>query len=142
MVALQDTHRSVYLPLVQNNPTEALVLFDGADANAVVAERPSTTAPAQGLFLLNNPKVVRAADAAAEQLLQVTTSDSELVRQAYVRFYARPPREKELAAAEQFLVSYKQQVATDQVPSSRHNQEAWAAFCQALFASAEFLYRN
>jgi hypothetical protein len=94
------------------------------------------------LFLLNNPTVMRAADAAAEQLLKATTSDSGRVRQAYLRFYARQPKEKELTAAEQFLDGYKQQLVADKVPPSRHDREAWAAFCQALFASAEFLYRN
>ena len=138
----EDTHRSVYLPVVRDNLPEALTLFDGADANTIVAERPSTTVPAQGLFLLNNPAVIRAADAAAEQLLKTRTSDSDRVRQAYLRFYARPPVEKELTEAARFLAGYKQQLAADRVPASRQDQEAWAAFCQALFASAEFLYRN
>ncbi len=137
-----DTHRSIYLPVLRDNLPEALTLFDGADANTVVAERPSTTVPAQGLFLLNNPMVMRAADAAAEQLLTDTTSENDRVRQAYLRFYARPPAEQELAAAQRFLDDYTRQLATDNVPRSRHDREAWAAFCQALFASAEFLYRN
>ena len=138
----EDTHRSIYLPVLRDNLPEALALFDGADANTVVAERPSTTVPAQGLFLLNNPMVMRAADAAAEKLLTATNSHSDRVRLAYLQFYARLPAEKEVAAAEKFLVGYKQQLAADEVPSSRREQEAWGAFCHALFASAEFLYRN
>ena len=137
-----DTHRSIYLPVLRDNLPEALALFDGADANTVVAERPSTTVPAQGLFLLNNAMVMRAADAAAEQLLTAATGESDRVRQAYLRFYARPPAEKELTAAQRFLDRYKQQLAADKVPSVRHEREAWSAFCHALFASAEFLYRN
>ena len=98
--------------------------------------------PAQGLFLLNNPFVGRSASAAAKVVLKGTTTDSERVRAAYLRFFGRPPGEKELQAAEAFLATYKATAAKDKVPGFRTEQEAWTAFCQAVFASAEFQYRR
>jgi cytochrome c553 len=138
----RNANRSVYLPIVRDNLPEALALFDAPDPSLIVADRPTTTVPSQGLFLLNNPFVIRSAEAAAGKLLKGTTTDTERVRQAYLAFYGRPPGEKELASAGQFLKAYQEQLAKDRVPPFRRERDTWAAFCQALFASAEFQYRK
>ena len=46
----------------------------------IAADRPTTTVPSQGLFLLNNPFVIRSAEATAENLLKKTTTDTERIR--------------------------------------------------------------
>jgi cytochrome c553 len=138
----RNANRSIYLPIVRDNLPEALALFDAPDPSLIVADRPTTTVPAQGLFLLNNPFVIRASEAAADKLLKGTTTDTERIRQAYLSFYGRPPNEKELANAEKFLKAYQEQLAKDRVPAARRERETWAAFTQALFASAEFQYRK
>jgi hypothetical protein len=138
----RNTQRSVYLPIVRDNLPEALALFDAPDPSLITADRPTTTVPSQGLFLLNNPFVIRSAEAAADGLLKKTTTDTERIRAAYLSFYGRAPVEKELANSEKFLAAYKAQLAKDRVPATRQERETWAAFCQALFASAEFQYRK
>jgi hypothetical protein len=138
----RNVNRSVYLPIVRDNLPEALALFDAPDPSLIVADRPTTTVPAQGLFLLNNPFVIRSAEAAADKLLRSTTTDTERIRSAYLGFYGRPPSEKELTNAEKFLKAYTEQLAKDRVPQFRRERETWAAFTQALFASAEFQYRK
>jgi cytochrome c553 len=138
----RNTQRSVYLPIVRDNLPEALALFDAPDPSLIAADRPTTTVPSQGLFILNNPFVIRSAEAAADKLLKSTTTDTERVRAAYLAFYGRAPGEKELAASEKFLGAYKAQLAKDRVPESRREREAWASFAQALIASAEFQYRK
>ena len=35
---------------------------------------------------------------------------------------------------------YRAAVAKDRVPAPRAERETWSAFCQALFATAEFRY--
>ena len=138
----RNSIRSVFLPVVRDNLPEALSLFDAADPSLVVAERPVTTTPAQSLFLLNNPFVMRASDAAAGKLLAGTTTDTERVRAAYLSFYGRPPVEKELTAATDFLASYRAALAKERILPPRQERETWVALCQALFASAEFQYRK
>jgi hypothetical protein len=138
----RNVNRSVYLPIVRDNMPEALALFDAPDPSLIVADRPTTTVPAQGLFLLNNPFVIRSAEAAADKLLKSTTTETERVRAAYLAFYGRPPNEKELQNAEKFLKAYGDQLAKDRVPAIRRERETWSAFTQALFASAEFQYRK
>jgi hypothetical protein len=137
----RNVNRSVYLPIVRDNLPEALALFDAPDPSLIAADRPTTTVPAQGLFLLNNPFVIRSAEAAADKLMKGTT-ETQRVRAAYLAFYGRAPTEKELQNAGKFLKAYTDQLAKDRVPQFRRERETWAAFCQALFASAEFQYRK
>jgi hypothetical protein len=138
----RNVTRSVYLPIVRDNLPDALALFDAPDPSLIVADRPTTTVPAQGLFLLNNPFVIRSAEAAADKLLAEATAASARINAAYLAFYGRPPSEKEFAGAERFLAAYAGQLATDRVPPGRRERDTWAAFAQALFASAEFQYRR
>jgi cytochrome c553 len=138
----RNVQRSVYMPIVRDNLPEALALFDAPDPSLIVADRPTTTVPSQGLFLLNNPFVIRASEAAASKILKETTTETERIRAAYLAFYGRTPSEKELAGAEKFLKAYSAQLAKDRVPELRREREAWAALAQALFASAEFQYRR
>jgi hypothetical protein len=138
----RNTHRSIYLPIIRDNLPEALSLFDAADPALITTDRPKTTVPSQALFLLNNAFVVRAADAAADGLLKNNDSEAERARGAFVRFYGRPPTAREQAGAAAFLKAYRAQLTNDGVSARRQEREAWSAFCQALFASAEFQYRK
>ena len=125
----RDSHRSIYLPIVRDQLPEALVLFDFPDPNGVAGERATTTVPAQALYLMNNPFVIRQAEYAADRLLSSSGSDAEKVKRAYETFFARPPSDKESKTAQDFLKTYGR-TAT--------NRATWTAFTQALFASAEF----
>jgi hypothetical protein len=125
----RNTHRTVYVPIIREQLPESLTLFDFPDPNAVAGERATTNVPAQALYLLNNPFVIRQSEAAAEHLTASTSSDAEHVNRAYETFFARPPSEKEAKAALDFINNYSKGAS---------KRSAWAAFAQALFASAEF----
>lgn len=138
----RNAHRSIYLPIIRDNLPEALALFDAADPALITSDRPTTTVPSQGLFLLNNAFVMRAADAAADRLLKTDGTGVERIRGAFIKLYGRPPTAKEQAGAEVFLKAYGAQLTKDRVSASQQERESWSAFCQALFASAEFQYRK
>jgi cytochrome c553 len=133
----RDNRRSVYLPVIRDNLPEAIELFDGADPSLVVSERPTTTVPAQGLFMLNSPFALRVADAAAERVAKGTTADSERVRAAYQLAYSRTPTDAELTTATRFVEQYRGGTGRQ-----RSERETWSALMQALLASAEFQYRR
>lgn len=137
----RDTHRSIYLPIIRDNLPESMALFDAADPTLITSDRQQTTVPSQGLYLLNNAFVLRAADAAADALRD-GDSESERIRTAFLRCYSRPPTGSELANAEKFLQAYRQQPTKDRSGPRAKERETWSAFCQALFASAEFQYRK
>jgi hypothetical protein len=127
-----DTHRTVYLPIVRDGLQEMLTLFDFPDPSLISGERATTTVPAQSLYLMNNPFVIRQAEAMADKLLAGGDDDAGRLTRAYHLCYARPPSENERAGARKFLETYGQ----------KHDSRAtWGALCQALFASAEFSHR-
>ncbi len=128
----QDNHRTVYLPILRDLVPEALTLFDFPDPSLIIGERPTTTVPAQSLYLMNNPFVIRQAEALAERLLAGPGDDAARLTRAYLLCYSRPPSEKELHNAQEFLADYGKK---------KPGRPAWAALCQALLASAEFSHR-
>ena len=124
-------HRSVYLPVVRNLPLESLTLFDMTPGSIVTGQRPQTTVPAQSLYLLNSPYVLKAAGFAAQRLLSDRpTSEPHRVKLAYERIFNRPPTETEVDAALKF------------VKTKPDATQGWAALCQSLWASHEFLARG
>jgi hypothetical protein len=134
--------RSVYLPVIRDQHLDALSLFDFADSSLVSGERATTTVPSQSLYLLNNPFVIRQAEAAANRLRKDAATDSERIQLAYLRFLGRPASPEELKTATTFLADYPKVLENDGVGPLRRTTMTWTAFCQALFASAEFQYRN
>jgi hypothetical protein len=130
----QSTHRSVYLPVLRNFLPDLFDAFDFAEPSSVMGRRDVTTVSTQALFMMNNPFVLAQARAMAESLLQETSaSENDRVSMAYLRILGRPATAGETQRALEFMGELSESGAH---PSAR----AWAGFCQALFASAEFRY--
>jgi hypothetical protein len=137
----RSVQRSIYLPLVRDSLPESLALFDCADPSLITASRTPTIVPSQALFVLNNPFVLRAADATAEQLKAVS-SDHERVELAYRRIFGRRPTAAEQKLAVQFVARYRAQIERERPRALGRDQEIWSAFCQAMLASAEFQWQR
>ena len=124
-------YRSVYLPVMRNAPLESLTLFDMAAGSTVTGQRPQTTVPAQSLYLLNSTYVIRMAEFAAQALLtERPKSEPARVNLAYERIFNRTPTDTEIEAALAF------------VKTKPDAAKGWAALCQSLWASHEFLARS
>ena len=134
--------------MLRNNFLESLALFDFADPSLVVGERATTTVPAQGLFLLNSPFVIRQAEAAADR---APGSDADVRLRLRADPAGLPARLR--PAADGARSRRRPRRSSPRYGHGRpgrarpgagrdRSQAAWAAFCQALFASAEFLYRS
>lgn len=123
-----DTHRTIYLPIVRDQLPEVLTLFDFPDPSLIIGERATTTVPAQSLYLLNNPFVIRQAEGMADKILSHSGTDEERIKMAYLLCYSREPSGPELKKAGEFLKSYLRRSA---------RRTTWGMFCQALLASVE-----
>ncbi len=130
-----DPHRSVYLPVIRDQVLESLALFDFADPSLVTGERAATTGPAQALYFLNGPFVIRQAEALAGRVRAVEGDDARRVDQAYRLALARSPTAGERGRALAFLREF---ATRSEAPDP--GRGAWSAFCQALLAGAEFRY--
>ena len=125
--------RSVYLPVPRNSVPRSLDVFDFAEPSMVIGQREVSNTPAQALYLLNNTFVLEQSDALAQRLQQSDKDRSSQIRQAFRLVFSRLPEPNELQASLQFL---------DDAEQSAKPGAALSAFCQALFASAEFRYVN
>jgi hypothetical protein len=125
--------RSVYLPIPRNAVPRSLDVFDFAEPSMVIGQRETSNTPAQALYLLNNVFVIEQSDALARSLEQSEKDSDTRITQAFLLIFSRRPLPVELQASVQFLEDAEQ---------SAKPSEALSAFCQALFASAEFRYVN
>lgn len=131
--------RSVYLPIVRGSVPAALAVFDFPAPEMLVGNRPVTTVPAQALFMMNSPFVVEQAQATAQRLLaDAKQNDRERITQLYLTCLGR-----EAEAAEQTeALKYIDSLVNSNSDKSAARVQAWASYCQILFASTEFRFLN
>jgi hypothetical protein len=134
-------HRSVYLPIVRNGVPASLQVFDFAEPSILVGTREVTTVPAQALYMLNNDFVLAQSESLAQRLLaEEKLDDAGRIDLAYELTFARPATEDERTRAAEFITRINESLSNDKTQSDRNRIAAWAALCQAMFASAEFRY--
>ena len=122
----------MYLPIVRDQLSESLMIFDFPDPSLIIGERSTTTIPSQALYLMNNSFVIQQAEAMAKQLTSEINDEVERLKRAYKLCFSRQPSETEINLGLKFLEDY----------GKKHSQRStWATLCQAMFASAEFAQR-
>lgn len=119
--------RSVYLPVLRDHLPDVLEQFDVANPNLVTGNRDVTNVPLQALYLLNGPFVQEQAEALAKRI----QSSPGRVQAAFQICFNREPDAGELALSEKFLHS-----------GPPDSFKLLQAFCQSLFASAEFRFAD
>ena len=139
---VEASYRSVYLPIVRDYVPDVLAVFDFAEPTLVVAARDTTNVPSQALFMMNSPFVTAQSRALAKRLLAMAQYDhGQRIIMAYMLTLSRPPTPAEAARAGQYLTAFTPHTdsAASAAPAAA-SETAWANFCQALFACAEFRY--
>ncbi|TWU17232.1 Planctomycete cytochrome C [Novipirellula galeiformis] len=133
-----SNHRSVYLPIVRDYIPELFDLFDFPSPSLVSGSRSVTNVPAQSLYLRNSTFVAEQAKHASQRLLASpeASNDEQRVELALRWALARPVTDAERSAA-LALVKQIQELESD--PKVR-DVNAWAAWFQTLFTTAEFRY--
>ena len=130
-------HRSVYLPVLRDLVVEPLALFDFAEASLVTGQRQETSVPAQALYLMNSPLVLRQAEAMAMRLLAAQSlTPAQRVELAFQWAFGRAPTAAEAKSAAEFGPRFMQ------ASGRGEPKDFWIAFCQSLFAAAEFRTLN
>jgi len=136
--------RSIYLPIVRDQVPEALSVFDFPDASLVSGQREESNVPAQALFLLNNEQVVSLARSFARRVEALPGTPADRLATAFEIALGRRPSASEQAAIESLWIDFlhrhgsRGDAATDDRPTTDSESLAMAAYCQALFATAEF----
>jgi hypothetical protein len=135
------SRRSVYLPVLRSMLYDVFQAFDFADPSAPSGERATTTVAPQALFMLNSKIMADQTGHVADSLLADSAlDDSSRIGQLYERALARPPSERELARAAEFVDRYESQLDAENLSGSDRRRRAWQALCRSLLASSEFIY--
>ncbi|MDZ4849934.1 MAG: PSD1 and planctomycete cytochrome C domain-containing protein [Pirellulaceae bacterium] len=132
--------RSVYLPILRSMVPEMLKVFDFAEPSIVVGRRSETNVPVQALFFLNSPFVMEQAEAMAKRLFSLESDESLRIDRAYLLTIARKPTDVEHNQAIEFIATFGESLKGQFPDDAIRREKTWSAFCQALFASAEFRY--
>jgi cytochrome c553 len=136
----ENAYRSIYLPVFRSAMPEVLDTFDVADPDFVTGDRDVTTVAPQALFMLNSPFAMnQAARMAARLETEGHSSVTGEIALAYRLALGREPSASERSQAEAFVSAFARD---DRAAPTRRTHDGLAAFCQALFASAEFRYVN
>jgi hypothetical protein len=134
--AVYDTNkRSVYVMTQRFQRHPFFGLFDGADTNASIDRRITSTTPLQALYLMNDPFVHTQAKKFAARIKSEKESDTERIRQSYLLLYGRPPNSAEMNAATEYLSEVAKKIGGDRAADA-----AWESLSRALFLSNEFVY--
>ncbi len=128
-----STRRSLYTAAFRNVRHPLFEVFDFADINQPISQRTTSTVATQALFLMNSPKVIAQARAAAEMILGSDGGTRELVTAAFQRALQRPPAPRELEQACHFLDA-------SSTLSNEDTRDLWARFIQTLWATPEFRF--
>ena len=135
----QTAKRSIYLPVVRDFVPEVLDIFDFAEPSLVVAERDVTNVPSQALYLMNSSFVRTQADAMAKRVLAAPIAEPQRIAYAYQLALGRSPTEAERLRVDRYLKGAPDGL-TRVSNASESSAPSWTAFCQALFACAEFRF--
>lgn len=120
----RHTRRSIYRFLVRSVPDPFMETLDCPDPSLSAPVRSTTITALQALALLNNPFMVRQAQAFADRLQAIpNTTDSERVIRAFELALSRPPTDDERVALSRY--------------AQRHG---WANACRLIFNLNEFVY--
>jgi Protein of unknown function (DUF1553) len=130
--------RSVYLPVIRNDLPELFDVFDFANPHASTGMRPKTMVATQGLFMLNDGSVMRAAEATARRLLagQSEAGEDGLVDTLFEWMFHSAPTVDERAEILTFVRQIKNRVTTEGGTDAQ--LQAWSQACHALFAASRF----
>ena len=88
---------------------------------------------------MNNPFVIRQAEAAADRVCAAALDEDSRIEAVYLRFLTRSPSKSEKARARDFLAAFNEGTGAPKT-TTESQRAAWTAFCHALYASAEFRY--
>ena len=129
---IQESYRSVYVPVIRNIPSRLFEVFDFPEASETHGSRDVTTGPSQALFLMNNDFVHIQAAIAAERLLTSHQRDPERVRHAFRQVLSRDPTQEESARALRHIRETATALESD--PNSTEEQGVVAPWVSGMLA--------
>jgi len=139
--------RGVYLPIIRSGLSSSMDMynvFDFPDSGLVTGRRNSTTVPTQALYLMNSDFMVKNARSTANALLKgdEIENDSGRIERAFLMMLGREVTRGEKRDSLDYISAFEKEMSGQGKLPLAAREQAWASFCQSLFASNEFLFLN
>ena len=132
----ESSVRTIYLPVIRNEISSLLTVFDFADPDFVVGRRETTTIPSQALMMLNNPFVAKAAAQTADRMLrEASPSDDQRLEWAAVHLWGRSVGPMEQGKIREYL-DRERPAGADEAAV----RKAWGRTVHAMLTSTEFQF--
>ena len=132
------TRRAIYVPVHRTHVYELFDAFDFPDPGTPTGRRNATNVATQALFFLNNDWLMQQAEALAKRS---HGGPAERIGFLYETTLGRKPSASEGPAAMKFIERFGQALP-ESLPLAKRDEQSWAAFCQVLLQSNQFLYLN
>ena len=133
-------HRSVYLMQQRIRKQPFLAIFDGADTNDTVPDRPLSTTAIQALFMMNDPFMHDQADKLAVRIGMGLPDESQRIDYAYQLLFSRRATAEETRVGEDYLRGITLKLKQSGVPWDRQYRQALASYLRVLLSSNEFIW--
>ena len=131
--------RTVYMMVQRTVRRPYFTLFDGPNTNVSTEQRSNSLTPLQALYFMNADFPRTCAKNLASILLAGGSSDKEIVQQAFLTIYGRPPAPAESEHAVAFLHKTEDAYSTHGLTGAVQ-PVALEELLKALFASNEFMF--
>jgi hypothetical protein len=136
----ESNHRSIYLMQQRIKKQPFLELFDGADTNASVGERPHSTTPLQALFLMNDKFLHEQAEKFATRISLAFPEEGRRIQFAYRLAFGRNATPEEIRQAQAFVKQCSNELAKTSISTEQQPHAALSSLCRVLLSSNEFLF--
>ena len=140
----QSRRRSVYLPVIRSAVYDVLALYDFPGSSVPTGRRSVTTVPTQALMMMNSAFVFRQAETIAKRHLQAAPNAGaqDIISQLYESIFSRPPSADETRNGLAFIAAFSNQPPASASTAAQTDSvaAAWAAYCQVLLMSNDFVY--
>ena len=140
----QEFERTVYLPVMRNNPTagdKIRSFFDFVDPAGLTGQRNQTVMPTQSLFLLNNDLVRKRAGTLAKELIATHADENARLESLWLRAWNRPITAGERTNARAFLQEMTPLLKKPWRSPAALEAARWQELCHSLLSSNAFIYR-
>jgi hypothetical protein len=129
--------RSIYLEIRRNFLSPMMLAFDMPSPFSTMGRRSESNVPAQSLILMNDPFVIEQAEVWARRMIDEQPDHNRRVQHMFRLAFARPPSDRQLQRAMQFIHQQAELYNTD-----TDDLRVWSDLCHTLVNMKEFLYLN
>lgn len=105
--------RGMYTFIKRTVPPPSMMIFDGSNRDQCEVKRSRTNTPLQALVMMNDPTVLEASVALADQLVQKQAKPETAVNEAFLRIINRHPSKQEQSILLNYLTEQKASFAAN-----------------------------